>query len=83
MLETIRPRLEEALSGLKVEGLESLDLKKSINKKFKPPKANHFVDDSDGGWLLDTSRGYEEQLDVYRHWKNGRNRTAPEAGEAS
>ena len=83
MLETIRPRLEEALSGLKVEGLESLDIKKSINKKFKPPKPNHFVDDSDGGWLLDTSRGYDEQLDVYRHWKNGRNRTAPEAGEAS
>src|SRR3990172_1004427 len=69
MLETIRPKLEEALNGLKVEGLESLYLKKSINKKFKPPKADHFVDDSNDGWLLDTGRDYDEQLQLYRQWK--------------
>ena len=80
MLEAIRPKLEEALSGLKVDGLESLDLRKSINKKFKPPKADHFVDDNDGGWLLDTSRDYDEQLQLYRSWKDGTHRKTPETG---
>ncbi|MEK7353030.1 MAG: hypothetical protein AABZ77_00805, partial [Chloroflexota bacterium] len=81
MLETIRPKLEEALSGLKVDGLESLDLRESINKDFRPPGANHFVDDSNGGWLLDTSRDYEEQLQLYRRWKDAINRKTPETGE--
>ena len=80
MLEEIRPRLEEALSGLKVEGLENLDLRKSINKKFKPPRADHFVDDSNDGWLLDTARDYDEQLQIYRHWKSNGNHTVPDAG---
>ena len=80
MLEAIRPKLEEALSGLKVEGLENLDLRKSINKKFKPPKADHFVDDSNDGWLLDTSRDYDEQLRLYRRWKDGINKKTSETG---
>jgi hypothetical protein len=80
MLEAIRPKLEDALSGLKVEGLESLDLRQTINKRFKPPKPTHFVDDSNDGWLLDTSRDYEEQLQLYHHWKNGNHRNASDAG---
>ena len=83
MLETIRPKLEEALSGLKVEGLESLDLKESINLDFRPPSADHFIDDSNGGWLLDTSRDYEEQLQLYRRWKDAIKLKSPDAGSDS
>jgi hypothetical protein len=74
MVEAIRPKLEEALSGLKVEGLENLDLKQAINRDFKPSKADHYVDDNNGDWLLDTSRSYEQQLQIYHHWKEGTNR---------
>jgi len=80
MLEAIRPKLEEALSGLKVEGLESLDLRKSINRDFQPPRADHFVDDSNDGWLLDTSRDYEEQLQLYHKWKDGTGRKTSDNG---
>ena len=73
MIETIRPKLAEALSGLKVEGLESLDLRETINRDFEPPKADHFVDDNDGDWLLDTSHDYEQQLHIYRQWKERKN----------
>jgi hypothetical protein len=78
MLEGIRPKLDEALSGLKVEGLESLDLKTSINADFQPPKPDHYVDDSNDGWLLDTSRDYSAQLDYYRKWKLIKNKITPE-----
>ena len=77
MIEAIRPRLEEALSGLKVEGLETLDLRQTINKDFNPPKADHFVDDKNSDWLLDTGRDYEQQLHLYRQWKERKNLGAP------
>ena len=73
MVEGIRPKLEEALSGLKVEGLENLDLGQAINKDFTPPKADHYVDDSNRGWLLDTSLDYDQQLKLYHCWKQGAN----------
>jgi hypothetical protein len=74
MVEGIRPKLEEALSGLKVEGLDNLDLGQAINKDFTPPKADHYVDDSNSGWLLDTSLDYDQQLKLYHCWKQGANR---------
>ena len=80
MLEAIRPKLEEALSGLKVDGLDSLDLRESIDKDYKPPTPDHFVDDDGGDWLLDTARDYEEQLQIYRKWKDGTHSKTPEAG---
>jgi hypothetical protein len=72
MVEAIRPKLEEALSGLKVEGLENLDLRQAIDSDFRPPIADHYVDDNSGDWLLDTSRDYQQQLELYQHWKSGR-----------
>jgi len=79
MVEEIRPKLESALSGLKVEGLENLDLRAAINQDFVPPEPGHIVDDSNGGWLLDTSLDYERQLELYLRWKQGTDRSsAPE-----
>ncbi len=69
MVETIRPRLEAALSGLKVEGLESLDLTQAINRDYTPPQSDHIVDDNNDNWLLDTGRDYQQQLQLYRQWK--------------
>ena len=74
IVEEIRPKLERALSGLKVEGLENLDLRMAINKDFTPPPANHHADDSNGDWLLDTSLSSEQQMQLYLRWKRGENR---------
>jgi hypothetical protein len=81
MIEAIRPKLEEALTGLKVEGLENLDLRQTINRDFTPPKAGHFIDDNDGDWLLDTSRDYEQQLQLYHHWKEGTRQKKPDISQ--
>ncbi len=82
MVETIRPKLEEVLSGLKIEGLEDLDLRQTINREFKPPRPDHFIDDKDADWILDTGRNYEQQLQLYLRWKQGLNRKSPPAGQA-
>lgn len=77
MVEEIRPKLDKALSGLRVEGLENLDLQMAINRDFMPPRADHYVDDSNGDWLLDTSLNYDQQLQLYLRWKQRTNRRSP------
>lgn len=77
MVEEIRPKLDKTLSGLRVEGLENLDLRMAINKDFMPPRTDHYVDDSNGDWLLDTSLNYDQQLQLYLRWKQGKNRRSP------
>ena len=72
MLQEIRPKLEEALSGLRVEGLEHLDLEHALDENFQAPKPSHKVPDDNGHWLLDTSLEYDKQIEIYRHWKDGR-----------
>lgn len=72
MVEGIRPQLEEVLDGLKVEGLESLDLRQAVNEDFEAPEADHYVADSNDGWLLDTDLDYDRQLELYRRYRSKR-----------
>lgn len=65
----VRPQLEKALAGLDVKELDGISLGQALNSSFAPPLADHFVDDSNEGWLLDTNLSYEEQLRLYALWK--------------
>jgi hypothetical protein len=70
LLEPLKDKLQQTLTGIQVEGLDGLHLNQALNPDFVPDDPNSFyVDDSTQEWLLDTCRDYEQQLEAYRRWK--------------
>ena len=71
--EKLRVPLQQAFEGIDLAGIAGeLDLTQAINPEFKPPVPDHWVDDGDGNWVLDSARNYWVQLEEYRRYKDSR-----------
>ena len=70
--EKLREPLEEALTGLDLEGLAGgFSLKEALDSEFQPPEPGHEVSE-DSGWMYDSSRSYWEQWARYKEYKGER-----------
>ena len=77
--EKLRKPLEEAFSGLDLEGIAGeVSLKEAINPAFQAPIPEHKVKEDNIPWVYDSSRKYWAQFEAYQQYKASRTEEAVE-----
>ncbi len=71
--EKLRQQLTQIFSTINLDGVTGdFNLKSVVRADFTPPQPGHEAQEDDQVWMLDTKRGFWEQLERYQVYKDER-----------
>jgi len=69
--EKLKEPLQTAFKDIDIAGIAGeVSLGDAIDPEFVPPEPDHEVEDGGNQWVFDSSRGFWEQLEVYKEYKS-------------